>query len=150
MPKFMQKHSEAAWQIPFCKYLEPNYPYNSISMIFICWFLRNVVLNRLALVIKYLLNKKKIVLKLILGWKNLCHIKKINQINLLLIIWQNNLKKNFYLRTISFLFLSFNNSEKLNLIVWDFNFTKIYKSIIIFITIFIFICTFITSKSWLK
>ena len=55
MTRFIQKNSEAVWKISFCKYLEPNYPYNNTLMIFICWCLRNIILNRSALLIKYYL-----------------------------------------------------------------------------------------------
>jgi len=55
IPKFMSKHKEAVWLIPFSRYLEPEYPYHDKIAIFTSWILQNIIINRTALAIKYYL-----------------------------------------------------------------------------------------------
>ena len=57
IPKFMSKHNEAVWLIPFSKFLEPEYPYHGNIAIFTSWIIQNIIFNRTALVIKYYLKK---------------------------------------------------------------------------------------------
>jgi glycosyltransferase involved in cell wall biosynthesis len=57
MPKLISKQNEAFWTIPFTKYLESGYPYHQITGKFASWIIRNLIINRTALLIKYFLIK---------------------------------------------------------------------------------------------
>jgi len=57
IPKFISKQKIAVWVIPFSKYLEANYPYHDTLGRITSWIIRNIIINKMSMIIKFYLEK---------------------------------------------------------------------------------------------